>query len=994
MAASTPDQFWTLLVESKLVEPAPLDKLRREYEGLPFPPGASAASSCEPLARWLVKRGAVSEWQAKRLLRGEKGPFFIGDYRLLDRFDTGRGGAVFRARHEPTGRLVGITALVNKFCQEPAVWSDILKRTKGAHEAADPVLTRTWALEKAGSQRFVLSEDVAGSPFSEELSRRGALPVAEAGEVVLAVARAVAELHRRGLVHGGISLDTVRREPAPVGAAEKEGPVRLLQFPLVADPHVVPPRVVLDDAEAVARLGTRAAFLAPESLRTGRISDAAGDVYALGCLFHSLLSGAPPGWQGDPQRTLAHVAAGNGLPALPPAKVPVEVATLVSYLAARSPAERYPTAAEAADAIAACLGKPPVSGTLPPQEPWIVPKSGPAENAEEADVAAVALIDTGPAAGARAPGANPAKKPVLKKSRPAWLVPALGGLGLLAASLVGAFVLLGAPKKQTAPGDTSAATAKADAERAAAAGDAADGAGESVGDPNEPGAARPTSTTLVDAKGADGVPYEAPEPAGPPPRLRYLPPGSQLVLLARPAAALATDEGKLFVRSLGPRAAEALAMLARVSGVEPEMIEEIQAGWQAGGPDEVIGGVLVRGVDPLPPAVEEAARREALGATDAEEVDGETLYSGAAGTAWFPSDAEGRVLFLGPESLVREAVAAHRAADPEAVLEAVLPTDLEELVGMLDGGRHLTLFGSPDYLLHDGRPVLAGPLAKLVEPLGRFFGDSVRAAALSVHFGADAYLELDAVAPAGTSAGGLAKHLAASVATISESVEEYCNALDPHPYGRKLVMRLPRMLDVVADQLHSGAEGRGAIVNAWLPAHAPHNLALAAELALEQVPRAGGGTVAAATDGPAAGAAPKGAAEALAKPMSLVFAKDTLEKSIQMIADEIGVEMEILGSDLQLEGITKNQSFGLEERSKPAVEILRTILAKANPDGKLVYVIRSGPAGEKVEITTRAAVEKRGDTLPQGQDAPAGGEGSDAAEAGDNGDDQQEQEQR
>ena len=986
MAAVTPDQFWTLLAESKLVEPAPLDKLRREYEGLPFPPGTSAASASDPLARWLVKRGAVSEWQAKRLLRGEKGPFFIGDYRLLDRFDTGRGGAVFRARHEPTGRLVGITALVNKFCQEPAVWSDILKRTKGAHEAADPVLTRTWALEKAGTQRFVLSEDVVGVPISEELSRRGALPVAEAGEIVLAVARAVAELHRRGLVHGGISLDTVRREPAPVGAAEKEGAVRLLQFPLVADPHVVPPRVVLDDAEGVTRLGHRAAFIAPEALRAGRISDASGDVYALGCLFHALLSGAPPGWQGDPQRTLAHVAAGNGLPALPPAKVPVEVATLVSYLAARSPADRYPTAAEAADAIAACLGKPPVSGSLPPQEPWIVPRSGPADAAEEAEVPAVALIDTGPTPGSRSPGAKPATKPVAKKTRPTWLVPALGGLGLLAASLVGAFVLLGTPKKQTPRPDASSPSASEDEEeRASAAPERGDGrdADGSVAGPKDSGAARPTSTALVDAKGAEGVPYEAPEPAGPPPRLRYLPPGSQLVLLCRPAAALATDEGKLFVRSLGPRAAEALATLARRSGVEPEGIEEIQAGWQAGGPDEVIGGVVVRGVGPLPPAGDEAARREALGATDAEEVDGETLHTGAAGTAWFPSDAEGRVLFLGPESLVREAVAAHRAADPEAALEAVLPTDLEELVGMLDGSRHLTLFGSPDYLLHDGRPVLAGPLAKLVEPLGRFFGDSVRAAALSAHFGPDAYLELDAVAPAGSSAGGLAKHLAANVATMSEAVEEYCNALDPHPYGRKLVMRLPRMLDVVADQIHSGPEGRGAIVNAWLPAHAPHNLALAAELALEQVPRAAGEAVA-ATDGPVA--AKQGAAEALAKPMSLAFVKDTLEKSIQMIAEEIGIEMEILGSDLQLEGITQNQSFGLEERNKPAVEILRKILAKANPDGKLVYVIRSGPAGEKVEITTRAAVEKRGDVLPPGQDPAADGEGT--------GDDQQEQEQR
>ena len=968
MPAPTPDTFWTLLAESKLAEQVTLDKLRREYEGLPFPPGTSAASAAEPLARWLVKRGVVSEWQAKRLLRGDKGPFFIGDYRLLDRFDTGRGGSVFRARHEPTGRLVGITALVNKFCQEPAVWSDILKRTKAAHEASDPVLTRTWALEKAGSQRFVLSEDVVGVPLSEELARRGALPVAEAGEIVLAVARAVAELHRRGVVHGGISLDSVRRESAAVGSADKEGPIRLLQFPLVADPHVVPPRVELDRTEAVARLGTRAAFIPPEALKAGRVSDAAGDVYALGCLFHALLAGAPPGWQGDAERTLSHVAAGNAPSALPAGKVPPEVATLVSYLAARAPADRYPTAAEAADAIAACLGKPAVSGTLPPQSEWIVARSGPADGGDEPDVAAaVALVDAAPAV---------ARKRPVRPPRPRWVVPALGGLGLLAASVVAALLLL-RPAPKPVPSRPPEVRGEGGAPETAAAEPASGPSVPPAEGDRQPGPDR--VTTIVDARGSETVPYEGPQPAGPPPRLRYLPPGSQLVLLARPAEALATEEGRLFVRSLGPRAAGALEALSRNAGVEPERIEEIQAGWQAGGPDEVIGGLLVRGVGTLPPATDDAARRAALGSTTEEEVDGETIHRGASGTAWFPADADGHVMVFGPDELVRQTIAAHHAAADADGIEATLPTDLEELVGMLDASRHLTLFGSPDYLVHDGRPVLAGPLSKLVEPIGRFFGDPVRAAALSAHFGPDAYLELAAVAPAGTSAAGLAKRLADNVASMAESVEEYCNALDPHPYGRKLVMRLPRMIGVVADQVHAGAEGRGAIVNAWLPSHAPHNLALAAELALEQVPRAPGGAVASAAGPAGARPAAKGALEALARPMSLVFVKDTLEKSIQMIAEEIGVEMEILGPDLQLEGITKNQSFGLEERSKPAAEILRSILAKANPDGKLVYVIRSGPAGERIEITTRSAAEKRGDTLAPGQDVAADGTG-DAAE--------------
>jgi hypothetical protein len=98
--------------------------------------------------------------------------------------------------------------------------------------------------------------------------------------------------------------------------------------------------------------------------------------------------------------------------------------------------------------------------------------------------------------------------------------------------------------------------------------------------------------------------------------------------------------------------------------------------------------------------------------------------------------------------------------------------------------------------------------------------------------------------------------------------------------------------------------------------------------------------------------------------MTLIFTKDTLEKTIQMISEEVGVPMEIVGPDLQLEGITKNQSFSLDEVGRPAEAVLRAILAKANPDGKLMYVIRNRDGVESIEITTRAAAEKRGDPVP------------------------------
>ena len=198
---------------------------------------------------------------------------------------------------------------------------------------------------------------------------------------------------------------------------------------------------------------------------------------------------------------------------------------------------------------------------------------------------------------------------------------------------------------------------------------------------------------------------------------------------------------------------------------------------------------------------------------------------------------------------------------------------------------------------------------------------------------------------------------------LPDSVEEWIAALAPHPHGRRLVMRLPGMLRALVANLRSGAEGQVAVLNAYLPRHAGHNLALAGELVLAQAPGAGAAVAATAGATPAA-AAPQDALAKLKRPMTLVFNRDTLEKSVQMIADEIGVPIEINGGDLQLEGITKNQSFGLSERDSTADAILRVILGKSNAEGKLVYVVRRQDGAEKIEITTRAAVAKRGDTLP------------------------------
>jgi hypothetical protein len=112
--------------------------------------------------------------------------------------------------------------------------------------------------------------------------------------------------------------------------------------------------------------------------------------------------------------------------------------------------------------------------------------------------------------------------------------------------------------------------------------------------------------------------------------------------------------------------------------------------------------------------------------------------------------------------------------------------------------------------------------------------------------------------------------------------------------------------------------------------------------------------------------------------------RDTFEAALSLLSRELGVEILIIGADLQTEGITKNQSVELDLENRPAEEILVEILRRANPDKaatgpadvrqKLVFVVKSKePSGpEAIFITTRSRAAERGEQLPAAFTGDAG----------------------
>jgi hypothetical protein len=300
-----------------------------------------------------------------------------------------------------------------------------------------------------------------------------------------------------------------------------------------------------------------------------------------------------------------------------------------------------------------------------------------------------------------------------------------------------------------------------------------------------------------------------------------------------------------------------------------------------------------------------------------------------------------------------------------------LVRDVESLAEHADADRAATLIVAPKFLDMSGGDLLTGDARPLDDALRWLLGRDATAVSFSIHLDENLFAELRAVPALNVPPRRLAIKLRERIAAAPDAVEDMIAAANWPPYGRKVLARFPGMLRALARYSRAAEDDRQALVRCYLPAVAAHNLLMGGELLLTQ-----SSSEAASPKSIAAAEKPTTLEERLAKKTSLVFTKDSLERALELLADDTGISIAIQGSDLQLDGITKNQSLAMDAHDQPAGEILVEILRRANPDRtatgpddprqKLVYVVEPEKQGApaRILVTTRSAAAKGRKPLP------------------------------
>jgi serine/threonine protein kinase len=195
---------------------------------------------------------------------------------------------------------------------------------------------------------YYAMEHLDGGDLDDLVAYAGALPARRVVFILEQVCGALEEAHGAGLVHRDV-------KPANMIVCERggEGDVaKVLDFGLVK---------AIDAKEASARSGEGGLtgtplYMAPESITAPDDVDARSDLYAVGAVAYFLLTGGPPFHAATVVEVCAHHV--HTVPDRPSVRlgraVPVDLEAVVLRCLAKSPGDRFASAATLGEALRGC----------------------------------------------------------------------------------------------------------------------------------------------------------------------------------------------------------------------------------------------------------------------------------------------------------------------------------------------------------------------------------------------------------------------------------------------------------------------------------------------------------------------------------------------------------------------------------------------------------------------------------------------------------------
>jgi serine/threonine-protein kinase len=310
-------------------------------------------------------------FELPRLAAGQR----VGAYEIQAPLGAGGMGEVYTARDTRLERTVALKVLSPAYADN-AVWRQRFERESRALAAlSHPHICRVFDVGRESGVDFLVMEYLEGETLAARLAK-GPLPLDQALRHGVEIAGALAQAHRRGVLH---------RDLKPGNIMLTRSGVVLLDFGLARMTLDESPTGQVEQRDAPLTregviLGTLH-YLSPEQLSGGK-TDARSDIFAFGAVLHEMLTGERA-FDGPNQATvIAAILEHAPLPvseALPEA--PAALDRAVRRALAKDPDERWQDVGDLRDELkwiaegASNEGAPPPVASRPRARaivPWVL----------------------------------------------------------------------------------------------------------------------------------------------------------------------------------------------------------------------------------------------------------------------------------------------------------------------------------------------------------------------------------------------------------------------------------------------------------------------------------------------------------------------------------------------------------------------------------------------------------------------------------------------
>ena len=297
--------------------------------------------------------GYITSGQALRLqqsLRETKSAAHqIPGYKILGKLGAGAMAIVYKGIQLSLNRPVAIKVLPKRFSENPEYVQRFYKEGQLAAKLNHNNIVQAYDVGEASGYHYFVMEYVEGKTLYDDLSKGKIFSEAEALDIILQVAHALAHAHAKGLIHRDVKPKNIM--------ITTSGVVKLADMGLARGTSDVEAAKM----EAGKAYGTPY-YIAPEQIRGEIDIDGRADIYGLGATLYHLVTGRVPFMADDPTEVMKkHLRE----PLIPPDHINTNlsagISEVVEVMMAKRREERYVNAEELiADLEAVRNGQPPM----------------------------------------------------------------------------------------------------------------------------------------------------------------------------------------------------------------------------------------------------------------------------------------------------------------------------------------------------------------------------------------------------------------------------------------------------------------------------------------------------------------------------------------------------------------------------------------------------------------------------------------------------------